>query len=58
MAVPPVGVPFEYNACLLQAKTRSGNLITTTTNLTNWVQLTNSGIPASMTIYERRGGTT
>lgn len=58
MAAPVIGVPFEYNACLEQAKERSGTLITTTTNLTNWVQLTNSGIPPSMKIYERRGGTT
>ena len=50
------GVPFDLTTCLDQAKARSGSLIETTRNFDGWTQLQNSGIPASMTIHERRGG--
>lgn len=56
MATPPVGPPFNYEEALKLAQVRSGTLIETTTHLEGWVKSTNSGIPASMSIYERRTG--
>lgn len=48
---------FELTKCLAQAKERGASLVELSSNLTGWTPLTNSSIPKSMKIYERRSGT-